>query len=333
MGLRKGGADVVVHEAGDYPRHKVCGEFISGVADGVLRKLGVLDAFDGALRPATLHWRHRDKGVFDGRLPTPARAISRHRLDERLAAMLVDAGGDLRTRERVAVAGGDGWVWAAGRPKRADGGRIGLKAHIRGPRPRAELEMHAGPSGYAGMVEVEDGWLNVCGIFHANRELRATREGRGGGAGSNEPKPAVLLAAYLDAGGCHELAGMIRGAEIRAGSACAVAGFAPGRQPSEARGIRIGDAERMIPPFTGNGMSMAFESAACALDPLLAWARGHISWAAAGNATRAALSRQFRTRMAVAGMLEPSVMRDASANALAFLPPAAFTRTVLPLLR
>jgi hypothetical protein len=34
----------------------------------------------------------------------------------------------------------------------------------------------------------------------------------------------------------------------------------------------------MIPPVTGNGMSMAFESAEFASAPLAAWSRGELSW-------------------------------------------------------
>ena len=33
IALRRHGVDVTVYEAGNYPRHRVCGEFISGVAE------------------------------------------------------------------------------------------------------------------------------------------------------------------------------------------------------------------------------------------------------------------------------------------------------------
>ena len=41
-----------------------------------------------------------------------------------------------------------------------------------------------------------------------------------------------------------------------------------GRQKLYPGMCSLGDAEAIIPPFTGNGMSMAFESAESALDPL-----------------------------------------------------------------
>ncbi len=319
LGLRKRGIGVVVSEAGDYPRHRVCGEFVSGVADATLEALGVGEAFDGSRRPRRVRWTRGGRVVFEGKLPEPARAVSRHRLDGRLARMLGDAGGELRTGRRVDAAAGAGWVRASGRVKRGAGSRIGLKAHARGVALRAELEMHAGTNGYAGMVEVEDGWVNVCGIFRVDRRVR----GRG----------AELLAGYLEAGGNAGLAEIVRGAEIREGSFCAVAGFETGRQPGGEGELCIGDAERMIPPFTGNGMSMAFEAAECALDPLAAWARGGLSWEAACGAVRAALARRFRRRMAAAAMIEPWLGRPAVAGALGLLPSAVPTRAVLPFLR
>jgi len=296
---------VVVSEAGSYPRHRVCGEFVSGVSDATLDALGIIEAFDGALAPRTLRWSSVGRVIFEGALPVAARAISRHRLDERLAEILVDAGGELRVNERVDGTCGEGTVRAAGRPKRAGGSRIGLKAHVRGPRLQAELEMHAGSNGYAGMVEVEDGWINACGIFRVDRTLRA--------------RGPELLATYLEAGGNPDLARALRTAEIREGSFSAVAGFEPGRQPSRVGEFRIGDAERMIPPFTGNGMSMAFQAAEAALDPLAAWARGELDWIQACNHTRSALTRRFFKRMSAAALFEPFLTRRSTTHAIATL--------------
>jgi flavin-dependent dehydrogenase len=70
----------------------------------------------------------------------------------------------------------------------------------------------------------------------------------------------------------------------------------------------------MIPPFTGNGMAMAFQSAELALDPLLAYARGHVGWLETCRETNHALRRRFRVRLASAGalhsfLLEPTRQR------------------------
>jgi 2-polyprenyl-6-methoxyphenol hydroxylase-like FAD-dependent oxidoreductase len=65
----------------------------------------------------------------------------------------------------------------------------------------------------------------------------------------------------------------------------------------------LGDAFAMIPPFTGNGMAMAFQSAERALDPLLAYARGEAGWPATCRAVHTRLHRRFRVRLASANAL------------------------------
>lgn len=295
IGLRMMGVPVVVREAGRYPRHRVCGEFISGVSDHVLDRLGIGEDLADALRPSSLVWMNGGRVIYEGGLPVAARAISRHAVDARLAERLMRLGGEIRTGERHEGPEGEGWVRCNGRDQRANGTRIGLKAHVRGLGLRKELEMHLGSNGYVGLVEVEGGWVNVCGIFQSDRAIR----GRG----------IELLADYVDAGGNSALADVLRGAEVRDGSFCAIAGFEPGRQAVREGELCIGDAERMIPPFTGNGMSMAFEAAEAALDPLIAWSRGELEWRHACHAIRHELGVRFRKRMVAARWVEPMLGR------------------------
>ena len=188
----------------------------------------------------------------------------------------------------------DGLVWAAGRRPR-NGTWLGLKAHVRHPPQSADLEMHAGTNGYAGLAGVEDGWTNVCGLFRIDRSI--------------EPGGSDLLPAYLEAGGNHKLAANLRACEWREGSFSAVAGFELGRQTPLPGLLTLGDAESMIPPFTGNGMSMAFQAAECALGPLVAWSRGLQSWQHTTNTVRTAVTRKFRRRLAVAGSLHPVLLK------------------------
>src|SRR5438094_531139 len=41
IGLRRQGVPVALFEAGHYPRHRVCGEFISGRGQAALQRLGL----------------------------------------------------------------------------------------------------------------------------------------------------------------------------------------------------------------------------------------------------------------------------------------------------
>lgn len=291
--LRLHEVPVTVLEAGIYPRHRVCGEFISGVSAATLTALGISELFGDVLHHRTLGWHEGGRLFHRDVFKDPALGISRHRLDERLRDHVVALGGVVETGVRDAAVPREGLVWTAGKRPR-NGPWIGLKAHVRKLPKTSDLEMHAGTNGYAGLAEVEEGWTNVCGLFRIDRSIRA--------------RGVDLLPAYLDAGGSRELAAALRTAEWREGSLCAVAGFELGHQPPLPGLLALGDAESLIPPFTGNGMSMAFQAAECAVGPLAAWSQGEQSWQAAVNHVRDAVSRRFRRRLAVAGALHPVLL-------------------------
>lgn len=298
-GLRMHEVPVTVHEAGVYPRHRVCGEFISGVADSTLAELGVASALAGAGKLRSMRWYRNGRLILDDGLPDPALGISRFRLDRLLRDRVVELGGMVRERSRRSPVAAPGNVWAAGRRPR-DSGWIGLKCHVRGICLAADLEMHLGTDGYLGLSGVEDGRVNVCGLF------RLDRRRRGQGVG--------LLLEYLRAGGNEGLAERLAAADVDAASYLGVAGFELGWQ-DDGNLCRVGDALGMIPPFTGNGMSMAFESAEIALAPLVRWGRGGDTWrnvvAEIGHRTR----RRFRRRIA-AGMAMHRVLMSGAGQAL-----------------
>lgn len=276
IALRRRDVPVSIHEAGSYPRHRVCGEFISGVSDEVLETLGIARLLADAVRLETARWN--DGAGPLGELRVAARGISRWVLDRRLAEDFQESGGVLHTRSRAVC--GPGVVWAAGRLRR--GSRwLGLKVHANELPMDRDLEMFAGSNGYVGLARIECGRVNICGLFRADR--------RGVGKGVD------LLLSTLDRGALHPLTEKLRSADLDAASFCAVAGFEPGSEPGPE--FSIGDASQMIPPFTGNGMSMAFESAAFALDPLMEFSAGRIAWSDAAGLARKRQRREFRRRM------------------------------------
>lgn len=298
--LRMHDVPVTILEAGSYPRHRVCGEFISGVSGETLTELGIADLFEGARRHRSLAWFDSGRLIHRDAFKKPAIGISRFLLDQRLRDHAEQLGAVVRTGVRCQPDPRDGLVWTAGRRPR-NGAWIGLKAHFRNLPASADLEMHAGRNGYAGLAPVENGWTNVCGLFRIDRTISAN------GAG--------LLPAYLESGGNGKLADLLRAGEWRAGSFSAVAGFELGRQPAAPGLLALGDAQSMIPPFTGNGMSMAFQAAECAIGPLVAWSRGEQAWQDAANTVRAVVARKFKRRLAVAGMLHPLLL-DAPGRSL-----------------
>ncbi len=284
---------MVVREAGRYPRHRVCGEFISGVSGETLEELGIADCLADAERLVATRWMLRDRPVMEADLPSPARGISRRRLDQRLAERLRDAGGRLDEGARERPVAREGLVWAAGRRPERDRTWIGLKMHLEDFPREVDLEMHVGEDGYLGLARVEDGRVNACGLF---------RRQAVGGRGPD------LLPAYLRANGMLELAGTVEQASCDPGSFLGVSAFRLGRQAHPPELCAVGDAESMIPPFTGNGMSMAFEAAATAIEPLRSWAASECDWGTACAAIRGGLSERFRRRLFTARVLHPFLL-------------------------
>lgn len=292
LALRRDGVPVTLHEAGRYPRHRVCGEFISGLSSGVIDRLGLNTALAGALRHVDVAWTVGRGPARHQTLPRPALALSRHVLDTRLAGAFAAAGGDLRTGSRHDAAPRAGRVIATGRPRASEPVWLGLKAHW-GQLPLAQpLEMHVGTDGYVGLAQVAEG-VNVCGLFR-----RRPVSGRGG----------ALLVEYVRSAGLPLLAERLAAATCHEESCCAVAALEFGRRPAPAPGIHLGDAGATIPPFTGHGMAMAFEGADSARPILLAYAEGRIEWDAAERAVATALRRRFWMRLAWAGLLHPFLL-------------------------
>jgi len=295
IALLERGVDVSLHEAGTYPRHRVCGEFLSGVSDRVLHDLGISFALEDAMPLASSCW-------FDGHGPfrelrVQGRGISRHLLDDRLQERFRELGGRLVPNSRIQP--GEGVIWAAGRT-RTSSEWIGLKAHFTDLKLSHDLEMHAGDACYVGLARVEGGAVNVCGLFR-KRRISGHRD-------------TQLFLGYLREGGLTGLADRLERSRPVKGSLCGVAGiaFSAMRHPF----FSIGDSVAMIPPFTGNGMSMALESAHHALEPAMGYASGHLSWKEASDANRSIASRAFRKRLFLARLLHPVVTRGASARFL-----------------
>lgn len=306
IALRKHRIPVELHEAGNYPRHRVCGEFISGVSGETLQNLAISAALSDALTHQSVCWFSGDQKLRQTKLRTPALAISRFLLDQRLYEMAIADGVSIHTQSRHSTeTDAPGTVRASGRIP-SPGSWIGLKAHIKGITPTANLEMHSGPIGYLGITQVEDGWHNACGLFRIDRSIKAKRE--------------ELLPAYLRKNRNHLLADQLQSAEWREDSFSAVAGFSLGNQPSTPGMMCLGDSHAIIPPFTGNGMTMAFESAEIALPHLIAYAADQISWEQACSLTDKHLHKHFRKRLTASSFIHPLLFHSASRHLLKHAP-------------
>ncbi|HEY2084136.1 MAG TPA: hypothetical protein VGI88_15240 [Verrucomicrobiae bacterium] len=308
IGLRQREIPAVVWEAGAYPRHRVCGEFISGNGLGVLRRLGLLPLLDkaGAVNLNTAAFISGPNRSPVRQLPSAALGLSRHRMDAALAEEFQRLGGELHTRARWPV--GVQASACPGNPKpepppeeaivHATGRRaqptengwrwFGLKAHATNVNLAADLEMHVSANHYIGVNRINSGEVNICGLFRER-----TGQAPASGFDRLRGKPGTSL---------HE---RLVSARFDENSLCSVAGLSlKPRRATEKTECCIGDSITMIPPVTGNGMSMAFESAELAIAPLTHYSRGEMNWAEARDAIARACDTAFAERLAWAHRLQ-----------------------------
>jgi menaquinone-9 beta-reductase len=308
IGLRQRDVPVIINEMGNYPRHRVCGEFISGRGQATLERLKLRELIDraGAVPAQTTAFFSATKSTAPRPLPISAICLSRFILDAELAKRFCELGGELREGERSRNEDfGEGIVRATGRRARVaeDGSSwFGLKIHARNINLTADLEMHVSSWGYVGLCKINDGEVNVCGLFRKNADesdgSQNWRERLRGQSGS-------------------PLRERLAGAEFIENSFCAVAGISlRPRQAASRAEICIGDVITMIPPVTGNGMSMAFESAELAIEPLAAWSQNESTW----NEVRQKIARDcdaaFSRRLVCAKWLQCIILTPALQNPL-----------------
>lgn len=305
IALRRLGVPVVIHEAGDLPRHRVCGEFIAGLDDSTIDALGLAPLLAGAPRHDSMQWHLGGRELGGSRLPSPAIGISRHALDARMADEFIRLGGELRLRSRAAFEpGAEGWLDATGR-RATRGGWAGMKVHLAGFEPRAPLEFHLGRGAYVGATAVETGEVNVCGLF------RPPIAGAGSGV--------ARMLAHLDACGLGALADRMRAATEVPGSFCAVAGLGFASWPTARRGPGVGDSAGMIPPFTGDGMAIALQGGVAVAAPLAGYASGACSWREAVARIATVTRRKFALRLGAAALLHPFLTMRAGQASIAAL--------------
>jgi flavin-dependent dehydrogenase len=291
--LRERGVPVELREAQNYPRHRVCGEFISGAGAGMVAKL--VPEIARRARPArTVQFFTNGRATAETLLPSPGLSIARWELDQLLADCYVKKGGQLIHSQRwTGNYAQEGLVRAAGRRLASpQNGWIGLKAHFESFEAAADLEMHFSDQGYIGVSKLPRG-ANVCALVRRDFSLENFRA-------DPEASFAKLLGEKVPRNAWHGL---------DPGSVSAVSGisFEASNPPNE---CCVGDAIRMIPPFTGNGMSIAVESAFFAATPLVDYSQGRCTWPDTLRAVNAGLRKLFRNRFTAANLLHSTAHRS-----------------------
>ena len=305
VGLRRRGIPVTLHEAMTYPRHRVCGEFICGVTSCTLESLGIAAELADAEQCKTTGWYCREKPVYRHELPKVALGLSRYLLDFRLARRFQQMGGRLLTSSRFSCSESqEGIITATGRKIHKKSPWIGLSLHCDGLSLSHDLEIHLGQRGYVGLSRIENNRVNVCGLFRKRTGITA--------------KKSELPLAYLQINGLQGLHDRIANSRIDEASIVGISHLDFNRHVfSDPKKLSLGDHSALIPPFTGNGMSMALESAKIALGPVSLYAEESITWDDAIDSIRQQMHKKFSKRLRIASLLHPFFYRNPGQTVLA----------------
>lgn len=320
----KAGARVLLFERGRYPRHKVCGEFVSGESLDLLS--GLLDSAPlagNAVRIART-CVFLDGHVLQTAIDPPAASIARFDLDWTLWRSAVAAGVEARQQTAVnsvkdagnfmvstsagefksrAVINCSG-RWSNLRSSKAAPKRkwLGIKAHFFEPSPPASVDLYFFDGGYCGVSPVR---------------LSDPTAAPGANLAGHDSENTVNVCAMVKAEVASTFAEIVkRNADLteRARNwrpltdpvtTAPLIFFDP--QPECDGVLMAGDAAGFVDPFVGDGISLALRSGALAARCLVPFLRGEASLSAAtqtyGSAYANWLRPVFRTSARVRRML------------------------------
>lgn len=256
----------VVIEAGNYPSHKVCGEFLSPECLPWLKNLNIdvvpiLDA----------HF-HCGSRVHRFTFPSAAGSLSHSTFDPALVQCAIDLGAQIHTqvkvvdfhpkqkrheKHRLELSTGQilktpSIIIATGRlpslcPSSTEIKYLGIKAHFEGIDSSQSLQMFGFKSAYLGLSPIEGGKTNLACLAAMERVKRA---------GSVEQLMTDLISEN-----CHLQSMLKTGKRLFEQWMTAPIpffGFKP--TPDWLDAYFIGDAALSIPPACGGGLSLAITS-------------------------------------------------------------------------
>jgi flavin-dependent dehydrogenase len=268
------GAGVLLLERGKYPRHKVCGEFVSSESLDLLRNL-LAPPYQSLLADALPISAARiflDERVLNAPIHPPAASIARFDLDEVLYQSALAAGVEVRTRTtvqgirhrdpfRILTSAGE-WearsaVNAAGRWSNLTVGQIvssqkwlGVKAHFAESSPQPSVDLYFFEGGYCGVQPVALRNDSSRGRVNAAAMVRAD-------TASSLPQILALNPALAE-----------RSRNWRLLSDPVTTSPLIFRRPEPTRDgvLNAGDAAGFVDPFVGDGISLALRSGALAAE-------------------------------------------------------------------
>ncbi len=283
----RAGASVLLLERGRYPRHKVCGEFVSAESLGLLTNL--LDRDHAApLREAVRVSQARlflDGRTLQTTVDPPAASIARLDLDAALWHSAESAGVDARQQTTVQSIAGIGpfrvattigefraraLVNASGRWSNLNLASVeaprekwlGIKAHFAEPCPEPSVDLYFFDGGYCGVQPVHvSGEVSSAGRVNVSAMVRADL------ASTLAEVFVQYPALYERSRGWSSLSDPVSTSPLIFRSP----------QPERDAVLMAGDAAGFVDPFVGDGISLALRSGALAASCLAPFFAGEAS--------------------------------------------------------
>lgn len=331
----RSGAKVLLLEKGSFPRHKVCGEFVSA------ESLELLDSLLSVSRElvTSAPRLHRARVFIENRMLETAvepAAASIPRIDLDAALWHSAKGHGVNARDRKVVSSIDGQgpfairtadqefraravIHAAGRWSRLDfkesatkngngrqGNWLGLKAHFREESPPDSVDLYFFEGGYCGIQPVGTNGrhrINACAMVRSDVSASLESTFR------QHPELSKRSAHWQPVTDTVATSPLIF------------------RRPEPVQGhiLRVGDAAGFVDPFVGDGISLALRSGALAAKSLRSFLEGHGSLQQAGEdyerAYRRELMHVFKTSSKIRRLLGfPAPIRAGLLYALSSFP-------------
>lgn len=288
----RGGARVLLLEKDRFPRHKVCGEFVSSESLRLLHSLLQEDPFQLLLQ-IPLARIFLDGKNLDLPVAPAARSISRYELDSALLNAARKAGATVHEETAVrqvlpgklfsvnvganmfkakAVVNATGrWSQLTRTRTKLQEKWIGLKAHFTEALPQKSVDLYFFAAGYCGVTPVSENAVNVCAMVNAEA------------ATSLERVFALHPRLWRRSRDWEPCFGTISTSGLHF------------REPTtEDRGMLVaGDSAAFIDPFVGDGISLALHSGTLAAESLLPFLCGGSSLQQAHQNYRAVYTRKM----------------------------------------
>jgi flavin-dependent dehydrogenase len=279
----------VVIEKNAYPKHKVCGEYVSNEVLPYLNWLGIDPLELGAKKIDRFLLSTQNKQV-ESKLPLGGFGLSRYVFDYSLAEKARAQGvlikeytvTDIQFEKdyfRVITNSGQSMtarivIGAYGKRAALDtkmnrefishaSPYLAVKTHLKGDFPEDLVALHNFKGGYCGLSKVEDGSINACYItdFESFKKFRDI----------NEFQQQVVFKNP-------NLKTVFENCEPRFQKPLTISQISfENKNPVEQHILMCGDTAGLIHPLCGNGMSMAIRSAQLVSQGILAYFRGEVS--------------------------------------------------------